>query len=391
VVKRNDKVLIGQKIAEANLPHPDGSAPVHSSVSGKVIEVGLFDHPLMKDKSPAIIIDSDGRDNIIPPSTTHEDYYRYTPGELRGAIRDAGVIGMGGAGFPTADKLFSRNEINVLIANGCESEPYLCADEALMTGNAREIVEGMKIVMYILDLYEGIIAVQEDKKTAIEELKKIIFREPNIKVKILKPKYPQGSERQLVKTITGKNIPKDKYPAQEGVLVLNAATLFAVYEAVVRGVPLYRRVVTIAGDLVKDPGNYEVRVGTPARALLDACGYDDPGTDAGQRLIFGGPLEGRAQHSFNVPVLKTTRAVLALRSRVIYAGGPCVRCSRCVDSCPAGLLPNMMSVYAEAGLWENAADYHPEDCIGCGCCSYVCVSARPVTQQVMMARERRVC
>jgi electron transport complex protein RnfC len=381
VVNKGDYVLKGQKIGEA-----EGkiSAPVHSSLSGKVKDIYPWAHPVISSPVSAVVIESDGSDSSVEFKKIHSDYYRYSPDELRGVIRDAGIVGLGGAAFPTHVKLSPPDEIHVVIINGCECEPYLSCDDRLMQEHTKDIINGLKIIMYILDVSRGIVVIEDNKADAIKLIKNAVHNEPNIELKIVKTKYPQGAEKQLIKTVLNREVPSGKLPFDVRVVVQNVATSYAVSRAVMDGIPLISRAVTVTGSYIQRPGNYIVRVGTLLKDLLAECGYT---ANTGHKVIFGGPMMGIAEGSLDVPVIKGTSGVLVLPVENASAHfSPCIRCGRCIDVCPMNLMPNMMSIYAENQLWEKTDIYYPRDCIECGCCAYVCVAKRPLVQHIKLTK-----
>jgi len=382
IVNVGDIVKTGQKIAEPGSSAV--SAAIHASVSGKVSAIADFNHPTIQDrKVRSIVIDSDGKDETVEFRAVFSDYVRHSPDELRQAIADAGIVGLGGACFPTHIKLNppKNKYIDYLIINGCECEPYLTSDDALMTEKAREIVEGAKILAYITDAYQTVIAIEANKSSAIEIFREIVFNEPNISVAVMSVKYPEGAEKQLIKAVTGREVPTGALPFEVGVIVQNVATAYAVFEAIKKGVPLYRRVVTVSGDAVKNPGNYLVRTGTLLKDLVDIS----DGASL-KKVIVGGPMMGFAQSDLDVPVVKGTSGVLFFSSSSDGGFLPCIRCARCVAVCPMNLMPNFLSIYAEKELYDDASRFYPADCIECGSCAYVCPSARPIVSHIKLTK-----
>lgn len=385
IVRPGDLVKTGQKIAE---PGGAVSASVHASISGKVSAIVDFSHPTIQDKKvQSIVIESDGKDEMAEFRPLFSDYVRHSPDELRGAITEAGIVGLGGACFPTQIKLKPPKEkyIDYLIINGCECEPYLTCDDALMREKAREIVEGAKIIAYITEAYQTIIAIEKNKPEAIEIFKKIAFNEPNVSVAPVAVKYPQGAEKQLIKAVTGRGVPSGGLPFEVGVIVQNVATAYAVFEAIKNGIPLYQRVVTLSGDAVKNPGNYRVRLGMLFSDLIKNSGGTTVG-DSIKKIIAGGPMMGFAQSDAEVPVVKGTSGILLMSSSRDGNYQPCIRCARCVAVCPMNLMPNFLSIYAEKELYDETADYYANDCIECGCCAYVCPSHRPIVSHIKLSK-----
>lgn len=380
VVCVGDVVKRGQKIAEAS---GNVSSAVHSSISGKVSAIIPWIHPTLLKPVESIVIDSDGLDTAVNTTANFSDHLRFSSAELRKVIFDSGIVGLGGACFPTHIKLNPSKDIDYLIINGCECEPYLTCDDALMRENAREIIEGIKIMMHILNAYQAVVAIEKNKKEAFEIFKKIVFNEPNIVVKLLPVKYPQGAEKQLIKVLTDREVPSGGLPFDVGVVVQNVATVYAVFNAVKNGVPLYERVVTITGEAIKKPGNYKVRLGTLISDVVEFCGGV---SEEVVQVIVGGPMMGFAQASLEVPVIKGTSGILFMTSAGKSDFSSCIRCSKCVMVCPMNLMPNMLSVYAEKELYDRTNDYSPLDCIECGCCTYVCPASRPIVSHIKLSK-----
>lgn len=381
LVKIGDFVKKFQKIGEAK---GFVSAPVHSSVSGKVLAIGRFPHP-SGNQSHSIVIESDGKDEPLDGLKGFSDYLNVDPKELKDIILNAGIVGMGGATFPTHVKLNPPKEkkINTIILNGAECEPYLSADDRLMVEMSGEVVEGMKILMHIMGVKDGCIGIEDDKPVAIEAMKKAasIVSGTNIRVVGLKKKYPQGAEKTLIKSVLGKEVPSGGLPMDIGVVVQNVGTAVAVYNAVRFGIPLVERIVTVAGNGIKRSGNFKVRVGTMLEHVITECGGLTGDTG---KILFGGPMMGLAQYSLHVPVLKGTSGILVMTKEEVQLENfrACIRCGRCVQACPVRLLPNMYSVLAEVGQHKDAEKYYILDCIECGCCTYVCPSRRPIVHHI---------
>ena len=381
VVRKGDAVLRGQKVGDS-AGHV--SVPVHASISGAVADVVPYNHPVSGQPVTAVIIDSDGQDRSAEPGKKYPDYLNHSSDELRAVVREAGIVGLGGAGFPAHVKLAPPKPIDTAIANGCECEPYLTCDDRLLQEHMQDVVDGLKIVMHIVDCPKGIIAVEDNKLAAIQNIKKIIRGEPALEVRVLETRYPQGAEKQLIKTVLNRTVPSGKLPFDVGVIVHNVGTCRTIHNAVVNGLPLTGRSITVTGDDVARPGNYDVRLGTLLGDVLNECGYTPA---EGHRVILGGPMMGITQASLDVPVIKGTSSILILReAKGGFAFSPCIRCGKCIDACPMKLMPNMLSIYAENELWENTKVYSPKDCIECGCCAYVCVANRPLVQHIKLAK-----
>lgn len=368
VVMPGDAVRIGTKIAEG-----DGavSAAVHSSISGVVRSVGNFAHP-SGSRLPAIEIENDGRDETVDLGGW-QDLSGASPDTIREAIREAGIVGLGGGGFPTHAKLSPDpgTPVDSVILNGAECEPYLTGDHRVMLERTAEVVEGLKVMMRVLDAERGLIAVERDKGDAIAKLKRAIGSEKRLTVVGLEVKYPQGSEKQLVKALVGREVPRGGLPPSVGCLVQNVGTSAAVSEALKSGKPLTSRVLTVAGGAAKGPGNFRVRIGT---LFGDVISYAGGVRDDCRKVIAGGPMTGTAQATLQVPVIKTTTGIILLGAGDVddQEAGACIRCGRCVDSCPMRLLPNDLARFVEKGRIDSADSYGVKDCIECGVCAYVC-------------------
>lgn len=384
LVKKGDRVVVGQKIAEAG---GFVSANIHSSVSGtvKAIEKRLVPGG---GKVESIVVENDNlyeeidfSQNIRPL----EELYRE---DVIDIIREAGIVGMGGAGFPTHVKLSPKNEseIDTIIVNGAECEPYLTSDYRRMLEEPEKVVVGLKIVINLFEHARGIIAIEDNKKEAIKLLKEMTKDEEKIQVNVLKTKYPQGAERQLIYANTGRYINSKMLPADAGCIVHNVDTIISIYEAVIEGRPLISRVVTVTGDCIEDPRNFIVRLGTDYQELIDAAGgfKTEPA-----KVISGGPMMGKALFSLNVPVTKGSSAILALSHDAVAESEPsdCIKCGRCLEICPGRVMPSLLCDYAEAGDLEQFVKNHGMECCECGCCSYVCPAKRHLTQIISGTRK----
>ena len=385
----NCVVEIGQELKKGALVgEPAGfvSAPVHSSVSGKV--VAIMDIPnAMGRMVPSVVIENDGKDEWTR-LRDNPDYMNISPDELKQKIKDAGIVGMGGATFPTHVKLSPPKEkpIDVVIINGAECEPYLAADHRLMVETPKDVIEGLKILMRVLGVKKGYVGIEANKPDAIEKIKEAASGGPDIEVSPLDVKYPQGAEKMLIKAITDRDVPAGGLPMDIGVVVQNVGTAVAIYEACRYGKPLIERVVTVTGLGIRNPGNVKARIGTPIIELIeDRGGF----ADSPVKVVLGGPMMGFAQYALDVPVTKGTSGVLVMSEQEyvpLDKFGPCIRCGRCIDACPMGLMPLMLSLFAEKEHYEDTKDYNLFDCFECGSCTYVCPSKRPIVQLIRLAK-----
>ena len=379
------RALVGKKdiVEEGQLIGEQTSfigAPIHSSVSGKVVAVEPHPHPALG-QALAIKIDVE---NESPRKWEQNSIVleELSPDEIRSIVKKAGIVGMGGAGFPTAVKITppSGKPIDTVILNGCECEPYLTADHRIMMERGEDCLFGLKAIMRATSAAKGIIGIEINKKNAIRHLKQLCRGERAIQVVPVKTKYPQGGEKMLIKALLKREVPSGGLPLDVGVIVSNTSTSVAIAEAIKRDKPLIERVLTVTGPGVEKPANYLVPIGTPIEYLLNLSSVAEDAT----AIILGGPMMGIAQHSLQVPVIKGTSGILVLTGRIAaeQAEQPCVRCARCVDRCPVGLLPTTLAKLIKANAWDQLAEYHIMDCIECGCCTYVCPSKIPIVQLV---------
>ena len=387
LVSIGDKVLKGQMLAG---PHGLISATVHSPVSGKVVEITQhhFPHPSGL-AGTCIVIENDHKDEWIKRNPIGDDYTNISSHDLRSIIRDAGIVGLGGATFPAAVK---QTEIGIetLILNGVECEPYITCDDMLMRERADGIIKGAKIITHIIKAERCIIAIEDNKPDAIEAVTLAVSRDgsENITVQSVPTIYPSGGERQLIKIITGKEVPVNELPSDIHVLCHNVATSYAIYKAVYEAEPLISRIVTITGRGVNSPQNLEVDIGTSIHDCIEyCCGYNN---DA-RALIMGGPMMGLTLNTDALPVIKATNCLLVTAGIDIRLPDseihmPCIRCGKCVEVCPANLLPQQLYWFAADKDYDRAVDYNLFDCIECGCCAYVCPSQIPLVQYYRYAK-----
>lgn len=378
LVKAGDRVLVGQKIAEKG-----GfiSANIHSSVSGtvKAIEKRLVATGGMVD---SIIVENDGMyEEAAPIFSGNPD--ELSKDEIIKIIEEAGIVGMGGAGFPTNVKLSPKNAdiIDSIIVNGAECEPYLTSDYRRMVEQTDKLVKGLKIVLKIFPDAKGYFGIEDNKPEAIEALLKATENEDRIEVVPLKTKYPQGGERSMIYAVTGRKINSKMLPADVGCIVHNVDTIYAIYNAVYNGKPLIERIVTITGDAVRTPKNFQVRIGTSFRGLIDAAGGF---TTEPEKIISGGPMMGFSFFNIDVPVVKGSSSLLAFIKDDVSHEEPsaCIRCGRCAAACPEHLLPMKLAALAGQNEPEEFKKLGGMECVECGCCSYVCPAKRQVTQSV---------
>ncbi|WP_027585321.1 electron transport complex subunit RsxC [Prolixibacter bellariivorans] len=385
VVKRGDEVKVGTIIAQSS---GFVSTNIHSSVSGKVKKIDdVMDSSGYKKKAVIIDVAGDEWEQGIDTSNNLIKETHLDAKEINAKILAAGIVGLGGATFPTHVKLSPPPGMTaeVLLINGVECEPYLTSDHRLMLEKGAEIIVGTKLLMKSLGVNKAVIGIENNKPDAITRMKDLTANEPEISVQPLKVKYPQGGEKQLIKAVTGKEVPSGALPIAVGAVVNNVGTAFAVYEAVMKNKPLVERVVTVTGKSVKEPSNLMVRVGTPVTELVEAAGGMPEDTG---KVISGGPMMGRAVTTLEVPVTKGTSGILLIRDKESKRNEmePCIRCGKCVSVCPMGLEPFLLMTMSEKKLWERSEDRHVMDCIECGSCSFTCPSNRPLLDYIRLGK-----
>ena len=379
LVGKGDRVLRGQIIAEAG-----GfiSANVLSSVSGTVkgIEPRLVANGAMVQ---SIIVENDGEEEAIEGFGEERDYTKLSKQEIRDIIKAAGIVGLGGAGFPTHVKLTPKDEaaIDHVIVNGAECEPFLTSDYRMMMERPEEIIGGLKVILSLFDNAKGIIGIENNKPEAIKKLTEMVKDEPRIEVCPLLTKYPQGGERTLIYAVTKREINSAMLPADAGCVVDNIDTVAAIYNAVCKSVPLQRKIITVTGDAVTNPQNFEVRLGTDYKRLLEAAGGFKGGKEP-EKMISGGPMMGQALFSLDFPVAKTSSALTTFTKYQVAAmePTPCIRCGKCVEVCPEHLVPQLMMDAAERHDMERFQALSGMECVECGCCAFTCPAKRPLPQ-----------
>lgn len=390
VVKKGDHVKVGTLIAEAG---GFVSAPIYSSVSGTVFKVDTA-VDASGYRKPAIIINVEGdewEETIDRSSTLEllENHQELTPEEITNRIKLAGVTGMGGAGFPTFIKLMPPpgTKAECVILNGVECEPYITADYRLMMEHADEILVGLKLLMTAAKVDRGYIGIEENKPEAIALLQHKAEKEKNIEIIPLKQKYPQGGEKQLVDAVISRQVPAPPaIPVNVGAIVQNVATAFAVYEAVMKHKPLIERYTTVTGKELAKPGNFIVRLGTPACLLIDACG----GLPVSEnKVLSGGPMMGKALISLDAPIVKGSNSITILSGREArrHKPGPCLRCAKCVDVCPMGLEPYLLATASSLKIWDKAEEEMITSCIECGSCQFTCPAYRPLLDNIRIGKQ----
>ena len=385
IVKVGDEVLVGQKIAEAG-----GfiSAVVVSSVSGKVKKI----EPRVTAggaKSISIVIENDGLYTAVEGLGEDRDATKLSKQEIRDIVREAGIVGLGGAGFPTNVKLTPKDEskIDYVIVNGAECEPYLTCDYRMMIEEPERLVGGLKVMLQLFENAKAVIGVENNKPKAIEKLRALVKDEPKISVEALRTKYPQGGERSLIYAVTGREINSSMLPADAGCVVDNVNTVMAIYDAVCKRTPILERVITITGDAIKEPQNFKVRTGMNYNDIIEAAGgfKADP-----KKILSGGPMMGQAMYTTDVPVTKNSSSLTCFLEDEVEKNpeSPCIRCGRCGEVCPEFLVPVLMMQTCMAGNSEGYEKLYGMECIECGSCSYICPARRPLTQAFKQMKRR---
>ncbi|NCB04710.1 MAG: electron transport complex subunit RsxC [Clostridia bacterium] len=383
LVKKGDHVFLGQKIAEAQAAV---SAPVHATVSGTVADVCPMLHPNGA-QVMSIVIENDFKDEL-DPSVKPLDVDALSAEEMTAAIREAGIVGHGGAAFPTHIKISSGiGKVDAVLINGAECEPYITSDHRILLEYPWEVIGGAQILHKLFGVRQVRIGIELNKQDAFPGLEKHLPQNDTVKLEGLPCKYPQGAEKQLIKTMTGRDVPPGKLPADVGCAVFNVDTAAAIYRLFVTGMPMVRRIVTVSGSAVASPKNLEVRIGTPISNLLEACGgFVEPP----HKLLMGGPMMGNPLFSADVPVIKGTNAILAFcrDEGDTSHGTACIRCGKCVGVCPMNLMPTNLFANYEKGNIAGCEHFRALECIECGACTYVCPAKLPLVQGIRSAKQR---
>ncbi len=384
LVKIGDRVLKGQKIADSDAFL---SVPIHSPVSGvvKKIEVMPF---TMRGKVNTVVIENDYKEEWIERKT-YDDYKKLEKEELLRIIRENGIVGLGGAAFPTHVKLNPPKDknIDILLINGAECEPYLNTDNRLMIEMPEGFIKGIEIVMHILGVKKAIIGVENNKQEAIRIIERQLGKREDILLYELETKYPQGGEKQLIKAMLNREVPSGKLPLEVGVVVQNSATLYSIYNAIYNGHPLIEEIITVSGKGIGKASNLRVAIGTHIKEIVEEVGIDREVT---KKLVTGGPMMGIAQYTEDVPIIKGSSGILALSKKEVNSikSKSCITCGKCVTVCPMNLSPLMYSKLVRFENWEELKEYHLLDCIECGSCQYVCPANRPLTEAIRLGKAK---
>ena len=384
LVKVGDAVFEGQKIADSQ---KFISAPIHASIAGKVVQIAKLPNPCGFEVDAVVI---DGNQNLEPRAWKAVPAGRQvesktldgiSPQEIRRIVREAGIVGLGGAAFPTHVKLTPPKDklIDTVIINGCECEPYITADHRIMLEWTEDIIFGAQVIAKAVGATRIILGIEDNKKEVCSRFK-------GLEVVMLKTKYPQGGEKQLIQALLKREVPSGGLPSDIGVVVQNVGTAVAISEAIKEGKALTRRVITVTGSGIKEPQNVLARIGTTFEEVLSQCGGL---TGDATKVIMGGPMMGLSLSAIDMPIVKATTCILVLNKKnaKVYEEMSCIRCGRCIKACPAGLMPNFLADYAKLKNWDKTEDYHVADCIECGCCAYVCPSRIYLVQYFKNAKK----
>ena len=361
--------------------------PVHASVSGKVSKIETVITPSGR-KVEQIVIENDGEERLLADIRHNgKSIEDVTAEECIEAVRLAGISGMGGATFPTYAKISSAlGKVKHIIINSAECEPFITANHRLMLEEPKKIIDGLKLLMRVFGIDKGVIAVEDNKMDAVETLRKTLGDDTSVEVTVMKTKYPQGDERQIIYALTGVELKSGKLPADVGCVIFNSETCYNVYRAVFEGMPLIERIVTVSGNCVKEPKNILAPIGTSISELIDFCGGF---TEAPEKIVLGGPMMGFAQWDINVPVTKGTNAVLALSesfNKKVSTPYACLHCGKCVSVCPMHLMPLYLAQHAQNKDFETCEKYNALSCVECGSCAYICPGSVPLVQLIRLAK-----
>ena len=375
IVQVGDTVKVGQKIGEAA-----GfiSAPVHSSVSGTVVAVEPRMHATRGSEVMAVVIESDGKDTLHESVKPNKDLDSLTPDEIIDIVREAGIVGMGGAGFPTCVKLKPAKPVDTILLNGCECEPLLTADHRVLLEFADDIIFGLRAILKTTGAEKGLIVIEDNKPDAIELMRAKVADIEDMDVVEVRTKYPEGAEKTLIKRVMGRQVPRGGLPADVGVIVDNISTVKAISDAIQTGMPLIERVATVTGEKIKKPGNFIVKIGTSVKELIDYCGGV---TDDDVMIKMGGPMMGFALSDLNVPMMKGSNGIIAIDTDQTKEQ-PCIKCGRCVDVCPMELSPLYFAKYADEKNWMGMKEMNVMDCVECRSCEFICSSKIPLVTMI---------
>ncbi len=384
LVKKGERVLVGQRIAESEA---FVSSPIFCSVSGTVKAIAEMEHP-NGFKIQSIVVENDDQYEEVEGLNQPLDYNNMSNEEIVQAVKDAGIVGLGGATFPTHIKLSppADKKIDTIIVNGAECEPYLTSDHRIMLEETERVVLGLKVILKMFPEAKGVIGIETNKPDAIEKMETAIKGESRMSVAPLQTKYPQGAEKQLIYSVTQREVPSGKLPSEVGCIVQNIDTVVAIHRAFYRGRPLMRRIVTVSGGAITEPQNFKVLIGTCYREVIEAAGgfKEEPA-----KIISGGPMMGMTMYNIDVPIIKGSSSILCLTAEeaAIPDESNCMRCGKCVAICPMSLLPNELNKFAMANDDEAFQKYNGLDCIECGACSYTCPSKRHLLQSIRTSKK----
>jgi len=384
LVQKGDEVYLAQKIGEGQTLF---SASVHSSVSGKVISVDAYNHP-GGNPIPAVTITNDGQDHVSPGREETKDPFSLSPDDIRQKVKNAGVVGLGGAAFPTAVKLSppKGKPIDTIIINGCECEPLLTSDYRLMLEAPDDILKGAELARIATGAERIIVGIEDNKKKAFEIFQDKI-RDYAGETVLLKTKYPEGAEKNLIYALLRREVPRGGLPFDVGIVVQNVGTAKAIWDAVKNGKPLYERAITVSGLSIKEPKNLLVRIGTPFQDVIEFCGGLNEDANI---LVMGGPMMGITQWSLEVPVIKGTSGILAWPAPKPVLEYPCIRCGRCIEHCPMVLVPTQLAKYVKFDNLTEAENWGILDCVECGSCQYICPSKIPLVHWMRLGKNKIV-